>query len=173
MLSLVTSVRYEKSSLVTRTYFCQPSLRKGTKKRRLWKILHSPRSGRTVLSAVEQPGTFDFGSAPSNRTCPARTTSAWKWARLTSAAEINEGLQREKRPPDTQHRAELAELPGVALMRRSVRSLMASHPLMLWITEHAAQLKNRYMVGADGKTPCLLLTSCSCQTRRLWRNVRL
>ena len=28
-----------------------------------------------------------------------------------------------------------------------------SHPLIPWITEHAAQLKNRYMVGADGRTP--------------------
>ena len=27
-----------------------------------------------------------------------------------------------------------------------------SHPLIPWITEHAAQLKNRYMVGADGRT---------------------
>ena len=26
-----------------------------------------------------------------------------------------------------------------------------SHPLMPWIIEHAAQLKNRCMVGADGK----------------------
>ena len=28
-----------------------------------------------------------------------------------------------------------------------------SHPLIPWINEHAAQLKNRYMVGADGRTP--------------------
>ena len=28
-----------------------------------------------------------------------------------------------------------------------------SHPLIPWIIEHAAQLKNRYMVGADGRTP--------------------
>ena len=28
-----------------------------------------------------------------------------------------------------------------------------SHPLLPWIIEHAAQLKNRYMVGADGRTP--------------------
>ena len=27
-----------------------------------------------------------------------------------------------------------------------------SHPLIPWIIEHAAQLKNRYMVGADGRT---------------------
>ena len=28
-----------------------------------------------------------------------------------------------------------------------------SHPLIPWIIEHAAQLKNSYMVGADGRTP--------------------
>ena len=28
-----------------------------------------------------------------------------------------------------------------------------SHPLIPWIMEHAAQLKNRYIVGADGRTP--------------------
>ena len=28
-----------------------------------------------------------------------------------------------------------------------------SHPLIPWIMEHAAQLKNRYVVGADGRTP--------------------
>ena len=28
-----------------------------------------------------------------------------------------------------------------------------SHPLIPWIIEHAAQLKNRYMLGADGRTP--------------------
>ena len=28
-----------------------------------------------------------------------------------------------------------------------------SHPLLPWNIEHAAQLKNRYMVGADGRTP--------------------
>ena len=28
-----------------------------------------------------------------------------------------------------------------------------SHPLILWIIEHAAQPKNMYMVGADGRTP--------------------
>ena len=28
-----------------------------------------------------------------------------------------------------------------------------SHPLIPWIVEHAAQLKNRYTVGADGTTP--------------------
>ena len=28
-----------------------------------------------------------------------------------------------------------------------------SHPLIPWIIEHAPQLKNRYMVGADGRTP--------------------
>ena len=28
-----------------------------------------------------------------------------------------------------------------------------SHPLISWIIEHAAQLKKRYMVGADGRTP--------------------
>ena len=28
-----------------------------------------------------------------------------------------------------------------------------SHPLIPWIIEHAAQLKNRYIVGADGRTP--------------------
>ena len=28
-----------------------------------------------------------------------------------------------------------------------------SHPLIPWIIEHAAQLKNRYMVGTDGRTP--------------------
>ena len=29
----------------------------------------------------------------------------------------------------------------------------SSQPLIPWIIEHAAQLKNRYMVGADGRTP--------------------
>ena len=33
-----------------------------------------------------------------------------------------------------------------------------SHPPIPWIVEHAAQLKNRYMVGADGRIP----------TERLW-----
>ena len=28
-----------------------------------------------------------------------------------------------------------------------------SHPLIPWMIEHAAQLKNRYMVGVDGRTP--------------------
>ena len=28
-----------------------------------------------------------------------------------------------------------------------------SHPMIPWIIEHAAQLRNRYMVGADGRTP--------------------
>ena len=28
-----------------------------------------------------------------------------------------------------------------------------SHPLIPWISEHAAQLKNMYMVGGDGRTP--------------------
>ena len=31
--------------------------------------------------------------------------------------------------------------------------ICASHPLIPWIIEHAAQLKNRYMVGADGRIP--------------------
>ena len=67
-----------------------------------------------------------------------------------------------------------------------------SHPLIPWIIEHAAQLKNRYMVGADGRTPTerlirrgvqrpvyelgeqvVFCTSCSRPTRRLWRRVRL
>ena len=28
-----------------------------------------------------------------------------------------------------------------------------SHPLIPWMIEHAAQLKNKCMVGADGRTP--------------------
>ena len=28
-----------------------------------------------------------------------------------------------------------------------------SHPLIPWVTEHAAQLKNKYAVGADGNLP--------------------
>ena len=66
-----------------------------------------------------------------------------------------------------------------------------SHPLVPRIIEHAALLKNRYMVGADCRTSdrdverrssasCVrawresfVLASCSCPTMRLWRKVRL
>ena len=59
------------------------------------------------------------------------------------------------------------------------------HPLILWIIEHAAQLKNRLMVGADGRTPRERVRGRGVQrlvcehgekflilTRRLWRKVR-
>ena len=32
------------------------------------------------------------------------------------------------------------------------RTIGPSHPIMPWFIEHAAQLKNRHMVGADGRT---------------------
>ena len=38
-------------------------------------------------------------------------------------------------------------------LMRTLKSSTESHPLIPWIIEHAAQLKNRYMVGADGRTP--------------------
>ena len=63
-----------------------------------------------------------------------------------------------------------------------------SHLPVPWIIEHAAQLKNRYMMGADGRTPTERLRGRGvrrpvCElgekvlfarfpTRRLWRKVR-
>ena len=54
---------------------------------------------------------------------------------------------------------------GVNIVKGLIRTLKSStesnlrteigpsHPLIPWIIEHAAQVKNRYMVGADGRTP--------------------
>ena len=41
----------------------------------------------------------------------------------------------------------------LSVEERMGHELEPTHPLLPWIVEHAAQLRNRYQVGSDGKTP--------------------
>ena len=129
---------------------------------------------------------------------PAILALAQEIRRLRREGSITIFEHPEEGEKQSNHLAE----GGVNIVKGLIRTLKSStesnlrteigpsQPLIPWIIEHAAQLKNRYMVGADGRTPterlrgrgsvlCMSLArkscsySSSCPTRRLWRKVRL
>ena len=126
---------------------------------------------------------------------PGSLAQAQEIRRLRRESSITILEHPEEREKQSNHLAEGSEkiVKGLTrILKSSTESNLRteigpSHPLIPWISEHAAQLMNRYMVGADGRTPTerlrgrgfqrpwresLVLTSCSCPTRRLWRKVR-
>ena len=148
----------------------------------------------------------DQGSNPILMGAEAKFGSLWRWQfhpfslLLKREGSITIFEHPEEGEEQSNHLAE-GSVNIVTVLIRTLKSstesnfrteIGPSHPLIPCIIEHAAQLKNRYMVGADGGTPTgrlrgrgvqrpvhelgekvLFFTSCSCPTRRLWRKVRL
>ena len=128
---------------------------------------------------------------------PAILALAQEIRRLRRESSITILKHPEEEEKQSNHLAEESVniVKGVIRTLKSIKEsnlrteIGPSHPLIPWIIEHDAQLKNRYMVGADDRTPTerlrgsascvrawresLVLTFCSCPTRRLWRKVRL
>ena len=92
---------------------------------------------------------------------PAILALAQEIRRLRRESSITILEHPEEGEKQSNHLAE----GGVNIVKGLIRTLKSStesnlrteigpsHPLIPWIKEHAAQLKNRYMVGADGRTP--------------------
>ena len=92
---------------------------------------------------------------------PAILTLAQEIRRLRREGSISIFEHPEEGEKQCNHLAE----GGVIIVKGLIRTLKSStesnlrteigpsHPLIPWIIEHAAQLKNRYMVGSDGRTP--------------------
>ena len=105
-----------------------------------------------------------FGSQTVTLKCdnePAILALAQEIRRLRRESSITVFEHPEEGEKQSNHLAE----GSVNIVKGLIRTLKSStesnlrteiglsHPLIPWIIEHAAQLKNRYMVGADGRTP--------------------